>query len=85
MREHKACLGRNSFTGLRIQIPACKVVQFSLGNSLRGAVMKTWINERRILSSSGYIRAAEEYGAAVHCKTAGISAADLPSYTDNET
>jgi len=47
--------------------------------------MKTWINERRILSSSGYIRAAEEYGAAVHCKTAGISAADLPSCTDNET
>ncbi|MCQ5174986.1 HU family DNA-binding protein, partial [Bacteroides fragilis] len=52
VREHKACLGRNSFTGLRIQIPACKVVHFSLGNSLRGAVMKTWFNERRILSSS---------------------------------
>lgn len=40
VREHKARSGRSPFTGLKILIPARKVVKFSPGKSLREAAMK---------------------------------------------
>lgn len=40
VREHKARSGRSPFTGLKIRIPARKVVKFSPGKSLREAAMK---------------------------------------------
>lgn len=40
VREYKARLGRSPFTGLKVQIPARKVVKFSPGKCLREAAMK---------------------------------------------
>lgn len=40
VREHKARTGRSPFTGLKIHIPARRIVKFSAGKILREAVMQ---------------------------------------------
>ncbi len=40
VRKYKSRIGHSPFTGLRMQIPARKVVRFSAGAALREAVMK---------------------------------------------